>query len=1167
MHVDNSGGPWPLTAPSCRGPVVLHSPPPRAAIAICNPQHTPPAFHQQAAHARMPLFRALHDLNVASIVDFVSASAAPYEPSQLYATATAENVEEDSIRRSESRTLVDEKLFSLCRALVRTLSASDAAYEFTVVPDNLTHLRYGPGGFFSKHVDHCRGTSNCVEEWTLIINVQPADVVCTGGHTIIHAASEGGASAPQDFDLTLPGRGLMFRKDIEHEARPVESGVKHVLCVNLWGRRKDRRGAVLLVSIGSPDTSTSAAMGPATDPAADPATDPAAALRAASSDAFSFALPAEDAAGSHVLKLVLADASREAEDAGASAPTIVRYAAPAAVSYDAFDLIFRICSRMHVTRALLEVTSRTLRIFTHNPHAHTERRSLRTAALPPRAAQAHAETLAYFFPGASLRWETLLLEQASVSAEIETFSLGSTVTIRGSGSWLDGKTAVVMQHDEASDGACPKDAGKVRVRVIANGDDDDKLRITSVDATVDATAEQSYAEQQRQHLQEESHLVSKDHLQVSASDRLINGVVQPYGSGEDPDKQPADVIVTASAERTKVVATLARELGLPFVEFKMMFVKGDIDGKRMPLTACWISLGGYDSIFSLRQFGIGEFEPTPLPLMKQLMLQDFFRKASRMQSGPPTYSQWLDETFREFKHAYNPLAPPATEGGAGIKCGARFSLPEALTIEGRDPEREEYSDNGLDEWERSWRVLGNPCFGLKVAAEGAWQDTEAKTRERANPMADAVNSVYIGGSEEDEDGYGDEYDHEYDPSIMDLIFSRRSGLSYMPALTYLPGASARTVGGGGDGEPNGDGDDEGGGDWRARALEAAAARAARQQTQLDASIATRQRAEEEAKAKAKADARAEWIAGSDEPFDAAQEAAFEKHWGEELEGMMEDDYWFEDCQQDLYGSMWEARCGRFDLDAEETAMDKELELELQTGRGGHPPAGTPLFHWDAAGKACFDEAEARAASELIAAMKLDERVAAAMGRVRFVFPQASTSMSASHICNHDWFGSFELLQVTGVVRLQANPDLVASALTAELEEKKALIAKREAEEQKRREQEKKRLEAYEKANREREQMAHEAAPAEELSDVENGYPASTIGSSVDDDESPKKRPKTAATTTQTSPHAAASGVGTVANALSDAARVVLAPLRRSLRLMEDVADAAADMLVPAIGTE
>lgn len=313
--------------------------------------HTRPP--QQAARlhfsrlrcAIMLLFRDLSNLNVEDIIDYVATSDAPYEPSQLYATAVAANVEESSIRKSESRTFTDERLFSLCKTLVNKLSASDSAYNYTVVPDNLTHIRYRPGGFFARHVDHCRGTSNIVEEFTLIVNVQPPNVACTGGHTAIHHTAASGAAVPFHFDLTQPGRGLLFRKDVEHEGMPVESGEKHVLCLNLWGRRKDRRGQVLLVSINSPDAG----------PAADKAAEPVSALRAASSDAVSFALAAEDAAASHVLKLVLADASKKAEAAGASAPAIVRYAAPDGVLHEAFDVVFRVCCRMHVTTAMMEV--------------------------------------------------------------------------------------------------------------------------------------------------------------------------------------------------------------------------------------------------------------------------------------------------------------------------------------------------------------------------------------------------------------------------------------------------------------------------------------------------------------------------------------------------------------------------------------------------------------------------------------------------------------------------------------------------------------------------------------------------------------------------------------------------------------------------------------------
>lgn len=146
-------------------------------------------------------------------------------------------------------------------------------------------------------------------------------------------------------------------------------------------------------------------------------------------------------------------------------------------------------------------------------------------------------------------------------------------------------------------------------------------------------------------------------------------------------------------------------------------------------------------------------------------------------------------------------------------------------------------------------------------------------------------------------------------------------------------------------------------------------------------------------------------------------------------------------------------------------------------------------------------------------MKLDERVVAAMERVGFVFPQQRTSMSASHLCNHDWFGSFELLQVTGVVRLQADPILCANARAAAVAERAAKIAEQKEQARKMheahaaREKEKQAriaasLEAEEEQKKKKAKtdgsgsscaMGEEAEEAEE----ENEYPASMLGSGDD----------------------------------------------------------------------
>lgn len=78
------------------------------------------------------------------------------------------------------------------------------------------------------------------------------------------------------------------------------------------------------------------------------------------------------------------------------------------------------------------------------------------------------------------------------------------------------------------------------------------------------------------------------------------------------------------------------------------------------------------------------------------------------------------------------------------------------------------------------------------------------------------------------------------------------------------------------------------------------------------------------------------------------------------------------------------------------------------------PEGTWLFHRDSAGKASFNEVEARAASELIAAMRLDERIMAEMGKNGTPLsgsPQEHPSPTAYACSVDDAHGAYELFQV------------------------------------------------------------------------------------------------------------------------------------------------------------
>ena len=111
--------------------------------------------------------------------------------------------------------------------------------------DDVTHLRYTPGAFFTTHTDACRVTSNLVAEFTLLVCVTPAGMPTVGGKTIFHP-SFGPPTARTES--TLPGSGLLFRKDVAHEGERVSAGEKQVISLNLWGRRKHRSEQILVVS-------------------------------------------------------------------------------------------------------------------------------------------------------------------------------------------------------------------------------------------------------------------------------------------------------------------------------------------------------------------------------------------------------------------------------------------------------------------------------------------------------------------------------------------------------------------------------------------------------------------------------------------------------------------------------------------------------------------------------------------------------------------------------------------------------------------------------------------------------------------------------------------------------------------------------------------------------
>jgi len=95
---------------------------------------------------------------------------------------------------------------------VRTVNETDPTKVYSLVRNDVSHIIYGPGGFFKRHSDYLSVTSNVIEEYTLIVCVTPEGVACTGGETLIHTWPD------QTFTskaTTIRGGGLLFRKDLE----------------------------------------------------------------------------------------------------------------------------------------------------------------------------------------------------------------------------------------------------------------------------------------------------------------------------------------------------------------------------------------------------------------------------------------------------------------------------------------------------------------------------------------------------------------------------------------------------------------------------------------------------------------------------------------------------------------------------------------------------------------------------------------------------------------------------------------------------------------------------------------------------------------------------------------------------------------------------------------
>jgi hypothetical protein len=159
-------------------------------------------------------FEIIDNTIINNIITVVNDDKTEFNKSLLYSTKTQTK-------------FIDETLFDYFDQLIDKINELDCQYNYSVVHNDITYIKYSKDGFFKKHSDFLSFTSNLIEEYTLILCV---DANCKGGETILHINQF--FKYASNASIT-PKKCLLFRKDIVHEENLIEDGYKHVLTVNL----------------------------------------------------------------------------------------------------------------------------------------------------------------------------------------------------------------------------------------------------------------------------------------------------------------------------------------------------------------------------------------------------------------------------------------------------------------------------------------------------------------------------------------------------------------------------------------------------------------------------------------------------------------------------------------------------------------------------------------------------------------------------------------------------------------------------------------------------------------------------------------------------------------------------------------------------------------------
>jgi hypothetical protein len=186
-------------------------------------------------------FGIINEVVSDEIINYVQKDKGDFQQSLLYIPTIDEKVVDVEKRNSTFKTISDSILFDIFDKLINSINEKDKFFEYSLVRNDITFIKYTIGGFFKPHEDYLSYKSNVIEEYTLILC---ADADCEGGETTFEV------NEFFKYKSTMsktPKNCLIFRKDLIHAGEIITKGYKNIISANLLATQKKSK-TILVVS-------------------------------------------------------------------------------------------------------------------------------------------------------------------------------------------------------------------------------------------------------------------------------------------------------------------------------------------------------------------------------------------------------------------------------------------------------------------------------------------------------------------------------------------------------------------------------------------------------------------------------------------------------------------------------------------------------------------------------------------------------------------------------------------------------------------------------------------------------------------------------------------------------------------------------------------------------